>query len=262
MCQMRELSLGFVLLIKDTNKGCGTILSLMATTIWFKLPHAFMQVSSPTLSLCQSPCFLPTERPSFQKSASLAMRIVAAVVAGDGDDDVDCADQSRSCSFTTLSRGGGIMMTRHTVAQSENQSQVQRATAYCTFPAKSERCSVARSPDSFPTSPGKRSDQSVNSPRMRCAMNDCFYALDPAFPGKKLSESLRRSSCATNEPDSILTKERRERGRGVDCQIGRLNSSLRRSAPSSRSDNCLGKQSWTDGAFVISCADDAEIRPK
>ena len=33
------------------------------------------------------------------------MRLVA-VVAGDGDDDVDCADQSRSCSFTTLSHGG------------------------------------------------------------------------------------------------------------------------------------------------------------
>ena len=49
-------------------------------------------------------------------------------------------------------------------------------------------------------------------------MNDCFAALDQAFPGKKLSESLRRSSCATNEarlkePDSILTKERRVRER-------------------------------------------------
>ena len=74
------------------------------------------------------------------------MRIVA-VVAGDDDDDVDCSDQSRSCSFTTLSRGGGIMMTRHTVAQSENRSQVQ--TAATTYLPRKIRTVLCRSLSRF-----------------------------------------------------------------------------------------------------------------
>ena len=98
-------------------------------------------------------------------------------------------------------------------------------------------------------------------------MNDCFAALDRAFPGKKLSELFLRNERSPTQRTRLNIDEGATKERGVDCQIGRLNSSLRRSTPS-WSDNCLGKQreeqSRTDeGAFVISCADDdAEIRPK
>ena len=101
----------------------------------------------------------------------------------------------RSCSFTTLSRGGrprnndDAAHSRSVVGESGAAEGGDMPSPQNPNGALSLLLSI-HSQHLLGSDPIRRL---TNSPRMRRAMNDCFAALDQAFPGKKPSESLSRA---------------------------------------------------------------------